>query len=99
MRHTPNVTDVEGILIGHYALRKRLTGCTVIAARKPFVALLVWIMTISMNVFGQTKEPCIYFENTRADFGSVTQGKVIKQVFPFANRGSGTLEILAVSPS
>ena len=38
MRRTPNITDVEGILVGHYTLRKRPTGCTVITARRPFVA-------------------------------------------------------------
>jgi L-aminopeptidase/D-esterase-like protein len=34
MRRTPNITDVEGILVGHYTLRKRPTGCTVITARR-----------------------------------------------------------------
>jgi len=38
MNRIPNITDVEGILVGHCTLRKRPTGCTVITARKPFVA-------------------------------------------------------------
>jgi len=89
MQRTPNITDVEGILVGHYTLRKRPTGCTV----------LVWILAIATHVFGQTKEPLIYFEHTSADFGTVRQGEILRQVFRFTNRGSGTLEILRLTPS
>ncbi len=35
---TPSLTDVDGILVGHYTLRERPTGCTVITARSPFIA-------------------------------------------------------------
>jgi L-aminopeptidase/D-esterase-like protein len=38
MRRTPCITDIDEILVGHHTLRKRPTGCTVITARKPFVA-------------------------------------------------------------
>jgi L-aminopeptidase/D-esterase-like protein len=38
MTRTPCLTDIEGLWVGHYTLRKRPTGCTVITARKPFVA-------------------------------------------------------------
>ena len=62
-------------------------------------ALFVWVLAIATDVLGQTREPYIYFENTSVDFGSVAQGTVLKQVFPFANRGSSILEILGVSPS
>lgn len=33
-----SITDVEGILVGHYTMQERPTGCTVITASKPFVA-------------------------------------------------------------
>ena len=61
--------------------------------------LLAWILAIAAHVFGQTKEPYIYFENIDADFGAVRQGEILRQVFRFTNRGSGTLEILRVTPS
>lgn len=35
---TPSLTDVDGILVGHYTLSERPTGCTVITARSPFTA-------------------------------------------------------------
>jgi len=38
MSRTPCLTDIEGIVVGHYTLRKRPTGCTVITGRQPFVA-------------------------------------------------------------
>lgn len=34
----PSLTDVEGILVGHYTSSRRPTGCTVITATEPFVA-------------------------------------------------------------
>ncbi len=34
----PSLTDVEGILVGHYTFSERPTGCTVITSRTPFVA-------------------------------------------------------------
>jgi hypothetical protein len=89
MQHSLNITDVEGILVGHYTMRKLPMGCTVLA----------WILAIVAHVFGQTREPFIYFEQTSADFGAVRQGDTLKQVFRFTNRGSGTLEILRVTPS
>jgi L-aminopeptidase/D-esterase-like protein len=38
MTHVPSLTDLEGILVGHYTLSERPTGCTVITSAKPFVA-------------------------------------------------------------
>jgi L-aminopeptidase/D-esterase-like protein len=38
MPRTPSLTDIEGIVVGHSTLRKRPTGCTVVTARRPFVA-------------------------------------------------------------
>ena len=38
MLRTPSLTDVEQILVGHYTLRERPTGCTVVTAPRPFVA-------------------------------------------------------------
>jgi L-aminopeptidase/D-esterase-like protein len=38
MTQTPCLTDIEGLWVGHYTLRKRPTGCTVISGRKSFVA-------------------------------------------------------------
>jgi L-aminopeptidase/D-esterase-like protein len=34
----PSLTDVEGILVGHYTLKERPTGCTVITSRTPLIA-------------------------------------------------------------
>ncbi len=38
MSRNPSLTDVDQILVGHYTLRERPTGCTVITAPKTFVA-------------------------------------------------------------
>jgi L-aminopeptidase/D-esterase-like protein len=38
MPPAPSLTRVDGIWVGHYTLRKRPTGCTVICGPKPFVA-------------------------------------------------------------
>ncbi len=38
MPRIPCLIDIKEILVGHYTLRKRPTGCTVITAREPFVA-------------------------------------------------------------
>lgn len=38
MSHTPSLTDIGEILVGHYTFRERPTGCTVITSPKPFVA-------------------------------------------------------------
>jgi L-aminopeptidase/D-esterase-like protein len=35
---TPSLTDIDGVLVGHYTLPERPTGCTVITSRSPFVA-------------------------------------------------------------
>jgi L-aminopeptidase/D-esterase-like protein len=38
MPRTPSLTDVDGILVGHYTCGDRPTGCTVITGNKPFTA-------------------------------------------------------------
>ncbi len=35
---TPSLTDVKGILVGHYTLKERPTGCTVITSASAFAA-------------------------------------------------------------
>jgi len=35
---TPSLTDIEGVLVGHYTYRERPTGCTVITGPAPFTA-------------------------------------------------------------
>jgi hypothetical protein len=51
-------------------------------------------MALTVGV-GQGK-PSIQFDSVTRDAGTVQQGDVIKQVFIFANRGGGILEILNV---
>ncbi len=38
MSKKPSLTDVDRILVGHYTLQERPTGCTVITSTEPFVA-------------------------------------------------------------
>jgi L-aminopeptidase/D-esterase-like protein len=38
MPRTPSLTDIDGILVGHYTASERPTGCTVVTASAPFVA-------------------------------------------------------------
>jgi L-aminopeptidase/D-esterase-like protein len=38
MTRVPSLTDLEGVLVGHYTLTERPTGCTVITSSEPFVA-------------------------------------------------------------
>jgi L-aminopeptidase/D-esterase-like protein len=35
---TPSITDVDGILVGHFTFRERPTGCTVVTSLEPFTA-------------------------------------------------------------
>ena len=35
---TPSITDVDGILVGHFTARGRPTGCTVVTSLAPFSA-------------------------------------------------------------
>jgi len=37
-------------------------------------ALLGWVPAMSAHLFGQTREPYIYFENASADFGMIAVG-------------------------
>jgi len=37
--------------------------------------------------------PSIAFESSTKDFGKITQGQVLRHVFKFTNKGTGTLEI------
>jgi L-aminopeptidase/D-esterase-like protein len=34
----PSLTDIEGLLVGHYTVRERPTGCTVVTSRTSFTA-------------------------------------------------------------
>jgi L-aminopeptidase/D-esterase-like protein len=38
LRGTPSLTDVDGMLVGHFTCRERPTGCTVITSRAAFSA-------------------------------------------------------------
>jgi L-aminopeptidase/D-esterase-like protein len=38
MRTEKSLTDIEGLLVGHFTLKERPTGCTVITAARPFTA-------------------------------------------------------------
>jgi hypothetical protein len=111
MPRTPFLTNLEGILMGHRALRKRpgKGHCAAAADRRRelligasmrlLVSVLVWTVASLTNVIGQGKGPSISIENSSRDLGKVTQGEVIRQVFAFSNKGSGTLEILGVAHS
>ncbi len=64
-----------------------------------FSCILILLTTAGVNALGQSKAPSIYFENVTRDVGTIQQGETIRQVFPFVNRGSGTLTILGVEHS
>jgi hypothetical protein len=64
-----------------------------------YFAALAFMLAVSTTVIGQTKRPSLFIENTSRDVGTITQGDTIKQVFQFANKGDGTLEILDVAHS
>jgi hypothetical protein len=61
-------------------------------------AVLVCSFSALTSGVGQGK-PSIQIDNVNRDVGTVAQGEVIKQVFVFTNKGSGTLEILGVEHS
>jgi len=44
-------------------------------------------------------EPASYFERTEADFGEVTKGSVVSEVFPIKNTGQATLRVERVELS
>ena len=62
-------------------------------------AILIWIVAGMVSVHGQAKKPSIVFDSIIKDAGKVTQGEMVKQVFTFTNKGSGTLEIMSVQPT
>jgi len=108
MLRTPFLTDLEGILMGHQALRKhpgkgrgaaaagRRRTLQAGASMRLLVSVLVWTVASLTNAVGQGKGPSISAENSSRDLGQVTQGEAAAgQVFAFSNRGAGTLEILA----
>jgi hypothetical protein len=66
---------------------------------RSYSAILILLIAPWVYAAGQAKGPSLYFENLARDVGTVKQGEVIKQVFQFANKGSGTLEILGVEHS
>jgi len=67
------------------------------------LTLLVLALATAAPAIGQSNiqsgSPAIHFENTNRDVGTVTQGETITQVFKFANKGPGTLQILNVAHS
>ena len=62
-------------------------------------AVLFLMMMAIAGLCAQSKGPLIEFETTKVERGKVIQGETIKQVFGFANKGIGTLEILDVEHS
>jgi len=62
-----------------------------------FAVLVCMSVTLTSGI-GQGK-PSIQIENVNRDVGTIQQGDVIRQVFAFTNKGSGTLEILNVEHS
>ena len=60
---------------------------------------VLWVSTTFVNVMAQEKGPSFYIESSSRDVGKVTQGKTIKQIFAFSNKGSATLEIMSVTHS
>jgi hypothetical protein len=62
-------------------------------------AVLTFILAASTSAIGQANGPSFYIENTSRDVGTIAQGKTIKQVFQFANKGDRALEILDVAHS
>ena len=64
-----------------------------------FSTVLTYILAVSASAAGQAKGPSFFIENTSRDVGTIDQGKTIKQVFQFANKGDRTLEILDVAHS
>jgi hypothetical protein len=61
--------------------------------------LLFCLLPAMLNASGEASHPSIGFEFVSKDFGNVTQGEVIKQIFQFANRGKGLLEIIEIEKS
>ena len=64
---------------------------------KRFSAALWILLTAGQTgLCGQAEAPSMVIENSLKDFGKVMQGEMLKHVFNFSNRGSGTLEIISV---
>ena len=61
--------------------------------------LVVFLMAGLLALGSAVKAPSIVFDSTSRDFGTVTEGEILKQVFTFSNKGDATLEILKVEPS
>jgi len=63
-----------------------------------YFAFLLCISLTLTNGIGQGK-PLLQIDNASRDAGTIQQGDIIRQVFVFTNKGSGTLQILDVSHS
>jgi hypothetical protein len=61
--------------------------------------LLAFMLTGAVSAPGQDKQPSIEFDFVSKDYGTVTQGETIKQVFPFTNKGAGVLQIIDIGES
>jgi hypothetical protein len=67
---------------------------------KRLVLVLLAIVMLGLLALGAAdKAPAIAFDGIAKDFGTVTEGEMLKYVFPFKNKGDATLEILKVEPS
>jgi hypothetical protein len=67
---------------------------------KRLLSVLLAVLMPGLLALGSAvKAPSIAFDSTSRDFGTVTEGESLKQVFTFRNKGDATLEILKVEPS
>ncbi len=67
--------------------------------RRLFPVLLAILLLGLVATEAVEKAPVIAFDGIAKDFGTVTEGESLKQVFTFKNKGDATLEILKVEPS
>lgn len=63
------------------------------------VVILVLITTCASKLMAQEQVPVIAFDSTTADAGKVMDGEKIQHTFKITNKGTATLELLAVEPS
>jgi hypothetical protein len=67
---------------------------------KRLLPVVLAILVLGLVTLGAAeKTPVIAFDGIAKDFGTVTEGERLKQVFTFKNKGDATLEILKVEPS
>jgi hypothetical protein len=64
-----------------------------------YFMLLPFLLIGVIGALGQDKQPSIEFDFVSRDYGAVTQGQTIKQIFPFVNKGAGVLRIMDIGKS